>query len=194
MFLEVDNREFATILAALRYWQRNGTVHRRRGRPCYRQCRSTMLPRMAARMSRWTLTKSTNFASGSTANRRPWWSNWWPRWSGQAPLAIAKARLRLGGRSRARLGRRLCGRARTEAIRRTQALAYGGNRQRSGRRRFARHPGNGQGFTRQRVHALRWLPRCQGEEGTCWPIDRVGGTVPAKRLLTTADWKERATV
>ena len=31
MFLEVDNREFATIIAALRYWQRNGELDREEG-------------------------------------------------------------------------------------------------------------------------------------------------------------------
>ncbi len=31
MFLEVDSREFATILAALRYWQRNGELDREEG-------------------------------------------------------------------------------------------------------------------------------------------------------------------
>ena len=70
MFLQVDEREFATILAALRYWQRTG-FQTARTATLLPQDRNTMLPRTAAPLSRWTWTRSTNFASGSIANRHP---------------------------------------------------------------------------------------------------------------------------
>ena len=56
MLLSVTSREFATILAALRYWQAND-------RNAATKAPSMTLPATAANSSRWAMTKSTPFAS-----------------------------------------------------------------------------------------------------------------------------------
>ena len=192
MFLQVDNRELATILAALRYYG-TGVCLDARTATLLSPKKSGTWQRTAARWNRWTKTRSTNSASGSIANPLRWSINWLPRWSGRAPLAIAKATdydwagevenvldaayaAGLGPKVSAPLKRLLMAEIDNVEGDDPATLETVKDSLDSGYRPYDKFP---VGKVKKELADL---------------IGRIGGTVPAKRFVTTADWQERAKV
>ena len=184
MFLQVDEREFATVLAALRYWQANNRQNAKRApeydiasdsgklQPlgdleidelCERiNCEPTLPDQLVSAMER------VSAACGGDDYD----------WAGEVEAVLEAAyQAGMGPKVSAELKRLLMAEIDNEAeggdspatLETVKASLD------SGYKPYDKFP---VGKVTKELTGL---------------IDRIGGTVPAKRLLTTADWESRAT-